>query len=60
MEKKEERTFVYSDGRFEFIMYLNNFIIAKRNFNIPGYIEKSLHTLEFADERISLIHMIEH
>lgn len=58
MEKKEERTFTYSDGRFEFVMYLNNFIIAKRNFNIPGYIEKSLHTLEFANVMNEIHNMI--
>lgn len=59
MERKEERTFTYSDGRFEFVMYLNNFIIAKRNFNIPGYIEKSLHTLEFADVMSQIYKLID-
>lgn len=59
MEKKEERAFAYPDGRFEFIMYLNNFIIAKRNFNIPGYIEKSMHTLEFGNVMGEIHRMID-
>lgn len=59
MEEKKERSFEYRDNRFEFIVYLNNFIIAKRNFGIQNYIEKSMHTEEFSEAFNSIYKMID-
>ena len=46
MESKERD---YRDGRFEFAFYVNNNIIAKRNFSVPNYVDKSMQTVEFKD-----------
>lgn len=59
MEEKKERSFEYRDNRFEFIVYLNNFIIAKRNFGIQNYIEKSMHTEEFSEAFNNIYKMID-
>lgn len=42
MEKQD-----YKDYRFDFTIYVNDFIIAKRNFKIPNYVEGSMDTVVF-------------
>lgn len=54
MEVKERN---YKDGRFEFAFYVNNNIIAKRNFSIPNYIEKSMNTLLFKETVDDIVEM---
>lgn len=54
METKEFR-----EERFEFALYVNNFVICKRNFKINNFIEDSMQTLEFkekVDEIVNMIH----
>lgn len=44
-----EKERVYEQERFEFAVYVNDFIICKRNFKINGYIDHSMETEEFKD-----------
>ena len=37
----------YEEGRFEFALYVNDFLITKRNFKINKFIEGSMQTLDF-------------
>ncbi len=49
----------YKEERFEFAIYVNEFIICKRNFRIYNYIEKSMNTLDFKETVDEVVHMID-
>ena len=46
-------------GRFEFALFINDFLICKRNFPINGYIERSMHTPEFKNEVDKIVDLID-
>lgn len=48
----------YKDGRFEFVLYINDFIICRRTFDIDDYIEKSMNSTEFRIEADSVVELI--
>ena len=48
----------YKDGRFEFVLYINDFIICRRTFDIEDYIEKSMNSTEFRIEADSVVELI--
>lgn len=57
-EKKSNDGKNYFDERFEFAIYVNNFIICKRFVRIYNFVEHSMETLEFkncVDEIVSMI-----
>jgi len=57
-EKKINEEKVYPDERFEFAIYVNNFIICKRFVRIYNFIEHSMETLDFkycVDEIVEMI-----
>lgn len=49
----------YSDDRFEFTLYVNNFIICKRYFRINDFIDHSMESLEFKDVVDNIVRMIQ-
>ena len=49
----------YKDERFDFILYVNDFIICKRNFRILDYIEDSMHSVEFKEEIDNLVRLVD-
>lgn len=50
---------VYEEGRFEFIIYLNDDIICKRNLVIHNFIEHSMETLDFKICIDNIVRMID-
>lgn len=44
-EAKQERE--YKEERFDYVLYVNDFIICKRNFKIFNFVEGSMSTLDF-------------
>ena len=54
-----EKTRDYQEGRFELSVFLNGFIVAKRRFNIEGFIEKSMSTLDFNETMNKIYKMID-
>ena len=55
-EKKSQKR---EKGRFEFALFINDFLICKRNFPINGYVEKSMHTPEFKNEVDKIVELID-
>ena len=49
-ENDDKKSFKREKGRFEFALFINDFLICKRNFSINGYVEKSMQTPEFKNE----------
>ena len=49
----------YKDYRFDFTIYVNDFIIAKRNFKIPNYVEGSMETVLFKNVVDDITRMID-
>lgn len=48
----------WEKSRFDFALYYNDSLICKRNFQINGYIEKSMQTLEFKNELDKMVELI--
>lgn len=57
MENNEKRD--YKEERFEFTIFVNDFIICSRNFRIFNYIENSMNTLEFKETVDGIVKMID-
>ncbi len=55
--KKQEKA--YKEERFDYVLYVNDNIICKRNFKIFNYIENSMNTLEFKETVDEIVGMIE-
>ena len=49
----------YKDYRFDFTIYVNDFIIAKRNFKSPNYVEGSMETVLFKNVVDDITRMID-
>lgn len=56
MENKERE---YKEERFEFALYVNEFVICKRNFKIYNFIEGSMGTLDFKDTLDDIVRAID-
>ena len=57
-QKQTQEPREYQEERFEYAVYVNDFIICKRNFKIYNFIEGSMQTLEFkhrVDDIVKLI-----
>lgn len=54
-EKKKK----FEDGRFEFALFVNDNLVCKRNFNIPNYVEGSMHSEEFKELVDTIVAMID-
>lgn len=46
-------------SRFEFALFINDFLICKRSFSISGFVEQSMQTLEFKDEVDKIVELID-
>lgn len=57
MENNEKKD--YKEERFEFTIFVNDFIICSRNFRIFNYIENSMNTLEFKETVDNIVKMID-
>ena len=55
----EKKPFKREVGRFEFALFVNDFLICKRNFSINGYVEKSMQTQEFKNEVDKIVELID-
>lgn len=49
----------YKDERFEFLLYVNNNLICRRNFKINNFIENSMETLDFKNVVEDIVTMID-
>lgn len=45
--------------RFEFALYINEFLICRRGFRINGYVDGSMQTQEFKDEIDKIVELID-
>jgi hypothetical protein len=59
VENNGDERYKRKDGRFEFALYANDNLICKRNFNINGYIEGSMQSLDFKDEIDKIVGFID-
>lgn len=58
MERKNEQSRVYEKNRFEFSIWVNEFLICRRNFRINNFSEVSMKSLDFKntmDDVVSII-----
>ncbi len=55
----EKKPFKKDWYRFEFALFINDFLICKRGFPINGYIDGSMQTLEFKNEVDSIVELID-
>ena len=55
----DKKPFKREWGRFEFALFINDFLICKRNFPINGYVEKSMQTQEFKNEVDKIVEIID-
>lgn len=46
-------------NRFEFALYVNDFLICRRSFQINGYVEGSMQTLEFKDAVDNIVEILD-
>ena len=46
-------------NRFEFALFINDFLICKRGFSINGYVDKSMQTTEFKNETDKIVELID-
>lgn len=49
----------YREERFEFLLFVNNNLICKRNFKINNYIEESMTSLDFKHTIDDIVRMID-
>lgn len=56
---KRENENEYREERFDYAVYVNDFIICKRNFKINNFIEGSMETLEFKDCVEKIVNLID-
>lgn len=57
MEVKEQKEF--REERFEFALYVNDFVICKRNFRINNFIEDSMSSMDFKETVDRVVRMID-
>lgn len=57
IETKEVKE--YQEERFEFALYVNDFVICKRNFKINNYIDESMQSLDFKFKVDEIVKMID-
>ena len=57
VEQKKE--FKEDGFRFEFALFINEFLICKRGFWVNGYVEGSMQTPEFKDEVDKIVELID-
>lgn len=55
----EKKPFKREWNRFEFALFINDFLICKRSFPINGYVDKSMQTPEFKDEVDKIVELID-
>lgn len=55
----EKKPFKREKGRFEFALFINDYLVCKRNFHINGYIDKSMQTPEFKNEVDKIVELID-
>jgi hypothetical protein len=55
----ERKPFKKDWGRFEFALFINDFLICKRSFPINGYVDGSMQTPEFKDEVDKITELID-
>ena len=55
----EKRPLKRENYRFEFALFINDFLICKRGFPINGYVEGSIQTSEFKDEVDKIVELID-
>ena len=58
-DNDDKKSFKREKGRFEFALFINDFLICKRNFSINGYVEKSMQTPEFKNEVDKIVELID-
>lgn len=56
-EKNEDKP--REKGRFEFVLYINDLPVCRRNFRNDGYIEKSVYTKQFKQEIDRIVELID-
>ena len=49
----------YREERFEFLLFVNNNLICKRNFRISNYIEDSMSTMDFKQSMDAIVQTID-
>lgn len=54
----EKKPFKREWNRFEFALFINDFLICKRSFPINGYVEGSMQTPEFKNEVDKIVDLI--
>ena len=59
VEGGDKKPFKREKGRFEFALFINDFLVCKRNFHINGYIDKSMQTSEFKNEVDKMVELID-
>lgn len=57
--ENEKKSFKREKNRFEFALFINDFLICKRNFPINGYVEKSMQSPEFKAEVDKIVSLID-
>jgi hypothetical protein len=55
----EARPFKREWSRFEFALFINDFLICKRNFVINEYVDGSMQTLEFKNEVDKIVELVD-
>lgn len=55
----DKKTFKKDWNRFEFALFINDFLICKRSFPINGYVDKSMQTQEFKNEVDKIVELID-
>lgn len=55
----DNKSFKREKSRFEFALFINDFLVCKRNFPITGYVEKSMMTAEFKSEIDRIVELID-
>jgi len=61
-QKVGDKKFTKQDwegNRFEFALFINDFLICKRSFSINGYVDKSMQTQEFKNEVDKIVELID-
>ena len=57
--ENDTKSFKKEKNRFEFALFINDFLVCKRNFPINGFVEKSMQTSEFKSEVDRIVELID-
>lgn len=55
----DKKPFKREWSRFEFALFINDFLVCKRSFSINGYVDGSMQTKEFKDEVDKIVEIID-